>query len=217
MLCCHVYSMLDLARPHLLHFTFKQRMQVSIVATLVLVCAVYLPLHLLRLRIVEDAIITYETHSRLFEQGDILLVKKVWFDPARLHRGDVVMWQLKDEYIRDQRHGVFIVSASRVIDRILGVPGDTIEFTEKGILLNGSPLSQDRYPINATQLPIEGSYTVPPGQYFIYPSCLNVRYGGAVREFIGANFKASRSMVSMENILGKVVMLYYPWGRRRSL
>jgi signal peptidase I len=222
LLFLHIYCLLDAGRPLLPEQSLTKRCKIFAVATFVLLVCFYVPLHMTRRALVEDVVIAYDTRSTVFIQGDMLLVNKYFCKHERLRRGDLVMYAMDGQRINPGEVGIpnvdyVYIPLMRVIDRILGVAGDKVAFTENGIYVNDEKLPDEDGPVNSRELPRDAIFVVPPGHYCVYPSCLRATYPHSDREYPSMGIKLQQSIVVAKKISGKVFMLYCPLSRRRFL
>ena len=109
-------------------------------------------------------------------------------------------------WFREPEHGEIVVFESPVeekknlIKRLIGVPGDTIEFKDNTLYLNGQLYTED-YLSEEVFTGDFGPITIPEGMYFM---CGDNRQ----------NSYDSRSwgLVSQEQLIGKGVAIYWPFG-----
>lgn len=85
------------------------------------------------------------------ESGDLLLTARV-HRPERLRRGDIVVFRSRER-------------AARLVKRLIGLPGERIEFGPGGVVrVNGEPLSEPYAPPSGTY---RGAFEVPPGRFLV--------------------------------------------------
>jgi signal peptidase I len=112
-------------------------------------------------------------------------------------RGDIIVFRFPEDEEKD------------FIKRIVGLPGDTVQLKNKGVLVNGQPLDDKAFTqridpgvIDGTINPRDnfGPVTVPEGSYFVMgdnrDQSLDSRFWGYVRE---------------EKIRGKAFRIYWSW------
>lgn len=221
LLFVHIYAVLDAGLPFMQKLELRRRIKVLAGVTFLLLACVYMPLHMLRRAIVEDVVIEYDTGSATFTYGDILLVSKYFCQRDRLQRGDMVMYGIESQTFHINPHHTggnydnVYIPAMRVIDRILGVAGDIVEFRADGIYVNGDKLAAGMGPVNSSALPREARFEVPAASYLVYPSCLRATYPNRLHDYPATGIKLQQSVVSAQRIVGHVFMLYCPLGKRR--
>ena len=127
--------------------------------------------------------------------GDYLLLNKF----SDIERFDVVVFPPPDE------------EDTQYIKRVIGIPGDSVEYEEDVLYLNGEPVEQEFLPEDPSQevsyfssgdfslLTLLGEEEVPEGQYFVL---------GDNR----LNSRDSRSFgfIEEDSLLGKVSLRYWP-------
>lgn len=128
--------------------------------------------------------------------GDYLLLNKF----SDIERFDIVVFPPPDE------------EDTQYIKRVIGMPGDTVEYEEDVLYLNGEPVDQEFLPADPSDevsyfssgdfslLTLLGEEEVPEGEYFVL---------GDNR----LNSRDSRSFgfVEEESLLGKVSFRYWPF------
>ena len=132
---------------------------------------------------------TIMTGDRVF--GNRLAYK--FSDPKRF---DIIIFKYPDD------------ESQLFIERIIGLPGETVEIHDGNIYINGSDSPLEDVDIKE---PMEGSfgpYTVPEGCYFVMGDNRN-------------NSRDSRywenTFVSEDEILGKAVLRYWPLNKMKLL
>ena len=140
---------------------------------------------LLNLFVVQPTKVRGESMEPTLHTNEYLLVEKISF---RLHlprRGDVVVFK----YPRDE--------AENFIKRVIAVPGDTVEIVSGRVYINGQPIVEPYL----LQLPRESmpSTKIPQGQLFVL---------GDNR--LNSNDSRSFGMVSLDEVLGRAWLRYWP-------
>lgn len=157
---------------------------------------------ILKLFFLDSRMVSSGSMEKTLLQGDYIISWKLHFSdtgpeakiPAGsgLHRQDILLLQLPGE-------------REILIKRLIGLPGDTVEFLENGIAVNGQPLAEPY----AAPLPTPEKavfYRVPAHSVFV----------------LGDNRPASRDsrvfgFVDITAVRGKVLFCYYPFDRWRWL
>ncbi len=118
-------------------------------------------------------------------------------------RGDVVVFLFPQDTSKDY------------IKRVIGLPGDKIQITNKKVYINGklyeTPQAQytDKFVIPAPQSPIDsardnfGPVTVPPNAFFVMGDNRDHSYDSRFWGF-----------VPMDNLKGKALFIYFSWEGR---
>jgi signal peptidase I len=140
---------------------------------------------LLNLFVVQPTKVRGESMEPTLHTNEYLLVEKISyrFHPPR--RGDVVVFK----YPRDE--------AENFIKRVIAVPGDTVEIVSGRVYINGQPTVEPYL----LQLPRESMppTIVPQGQLFVL---------GDNR--LNSNDSRSFGMVSLDEVLGRAWLRYWP-------
>lgn len=105
----------------------------QIIETLVLTVIIFL---VIQNFVAQPYRVEQQSMQRTLEQGQYVLVDKLTprFDPYS--RGDIVVFQPPGDTQRAQ---------VPFIKRVIGVPGDTVEIQNGGVLVNGQPLDESGY------------------------------------------------------------------------
>lgn len=143
--------------------------------------------------------------------GDIILVNKF------LYGAKIPFTDLRLPKLRDPQRGdciVFIYPENPkkdFIKRLVGLPGEVVEIKKGTIFINGKPILElpfsQIYYQNKGDLAQEGKpIVVPENEYFVLGdnsgSSQDSRYWG---------------FVPKNNILGKAILIYWPFGRVRMI
>lgn len=113
-----------------------------------------------------------------------ILADRLAYQQNDPQRGDIVLFSIPLDPAQD------------LIKRVIGLPGETIEVTERTVTINGVPL-EEQY---ITDHPLyNGTWVVPENHYFV----------------LGDNRNDSRDshqwgFLPRENIIAKAVWIYYP-------
>lgn len=126
--------------------------------------------------------------------GDRVLVNKAAYRFHDVHRGDVVVFErppglLADENVKD------------LVKRVIGLPGDTVEFLEDHVIVNGHLLEEPYLtPGTATKAKTLGpSMVVPPGEVLVLG---DNREGSKDGRFFGP--------IKIGSIVGRAFLVYWP-------
>ncbi len=127
--------------------------------------------------------------------GDRVLVNKLAYRLHDVHRGDVVVFERPPE-LKDAPE------VKDLIKRVIGLPGETVEFREGRILIDGHLLDEPYLApgITTESKPETGdSITVPPSQVLVLGD--NRRNSTDGRVF---------GPISQKLIVGRAFVLYFP-------
>lgn len=115
--------------------------------------------------------------------GQYLIINNVSYLLEEPKRGDIIVFQHPQNDLN-------------LIKRVIGLPGDHIEITNRQVKVNGVPLEEPYIQAPPTY---NGAWDVPEGQYFVLGDNRN-------------NSSDSHSWLYLpqENILGKAEVIYWP-------
>lgn len=131
--------------------------------------------------------------------GDYLLMNRF----SDIERSDVIIFPLSDSDMDSSED-----DEKLYVKRVIGVPGDQIEYLGETLILNGEEVEEeyldDSFDYNTASFSLEmlfGVEEVPEGKYFVLGD--NRTIGGSLdsREF---------GFVDSESVLGKVTLRYWP-------
>ena len=140
----------------------------------------------------------------------VILVKKFVVSPIKvngesmmntLHDGDIMILNIIGYRMDDlKRFDIVVVNTKReyIIKRVIGLPGETIEYRDNQLYVNGKKV-KDSYASQETE---DFKVTVKKGHYFVLgdnrTNSLDSRYFG---------------MFSKKDILGKTKLTIFPFNR----
>lgn len=122
--------------------------------------------------------------------GERLLVEKLSYRFREPRRGEVVVFRVPGDPSR------------RFIKRVIGLPGDVIEFRDGRVVLNGH-LLEEPYAAGPTRGP-KGPEVVPPGRYFVLG---DNRANSEDSRFAEVGFVPRRYLI------GRAVWVFWPLSR----
>ncbi|GHO43781.1 signal peptidase I [Ktedonospora formicarum] len=137
--------------------------------------------------------VTSTSMSPALVQSSLVLVNKLAYTTRDPQRGDIVIFH----YPRDTRVAY--------MQRIIGLPGDTIFIDEKHIRVNGHELHEpyaSMTPIN----PFAKTWQVPDHQYFVLGDNRDTSEDSRIWDFVPRDY-----------IIGKVAFVYWPLDRLQSI
>ena len=199
----HSSAALDIVTQTFPDAGMRDRIARSILVSVVLGVALYLPIGVLLTRVADPTVINFEMAP--FKTGDVLMVNH-W---AKLQPGHVVMYELATQIIQDPRAGntaYYTQFTGERIDRILAGPGDRVVW-EKGTLKVNGALSGFQ-PLNPAVVPPKLVVNVPDGHYFILPSTTPF-----VRADSPESLWLSLCVVPTESIAGRMYARTNPFSR----
>lgn len=176
----------DLPRPRLRRWNNLR----EIIDILVLIAAIYALVNLATVRFIVQGVSMEPT----FEDSQFLIVSRVNYLLGEPERGDIVVFHFPgdpdDDYIK----------------RLIGLPGDTVEFREQQLYINGAlhPEPYINEPCRPANCP-ERSWVMGEGEYFFMGDNRNR----------SSDSRVFSAPVRREHIVGEVVVRYWPpsdWG-----
>ncbi|WP_009632752.1 signal peptidase I [Synechocystis sp. PCC 7509] len=133
--------------------------------------------------------------------NDRLIINKWDYHFQSPQRKDIVVFSVTDTI---KAQNPVIKSNEAFIQRLVGLPGETVEVKEGKVFINNQPLQEDyisepaEYQFNST--------TVPPNSYFVLGDSRNNSFDSHIWGFL-----------PKANIIGKAVKIFFPFERRRIL
>jgi signal peptidase I len=134
---------------------------------------------------------SYHVESSSMQPGlavnQYVMVNKTAYFFRNVERGDVVVFHAPRNTNQD------------FIERVVGLPGDTIQMDSTTIRINGTLLNEPyvRVPVN----PVANTWKVPSGQYFVLNDNREVDDDSRTWSFVPKDY-----------IVGKAVLVYWPLG-----
>lgn len=185
--------------------TLPRRAVTGLLMYALLNLAIYLPARWLIQGVASPFSATGIADGGLLRDGDTVVQTGRWNRPRTFHPGDVVIYEIKPI----AEYGAYIRGGTG-IDRIVAGPGDLVTS-------NGTSLFVNRLRIDADHAPLRRPPTLQPfqvtlghDQYFIVPSLFDIQ-GQQTARFQDLLVRAS--VVSQEQISGKVLFRSRPWSR----
>ncbi|HLR91538.1 MAG TPA: signal peptidase I [Atopostipes sp.] len=168
----------------------------DILSTLLYIAFLFVAFFVIQRYFFEPVVVDGDSMEPTLDHGDYLLLNKF----SDIERFDIVVFPPPDEE-----------EETLYIKRVIGMPGDTVEYRNDELYINNEPIEEDFleyssddlnfYPSgNFSLLTLLGEEEVPPGQYFV----------------LGDNRLNSRDsrgfgFVDEESIIGKVSLRYWPF------
>lgn len=120
-------------------------------AVLIAVVAVVVGALLINRFVMFATLVRSDSMRPALEPGDLVLTTRV-HRPARLRRGDIVVFRSRER-------------GGRLVKRLVGLPGERIEFGSGGVVLvNGDPLAEPYARPSGTY---RGAFEVPTGRFLV--------------------------------------------------
>lgn len=134
-----------------------------------------------------------DSMSPVLKNGDIVLVNRIVYNATTPKRGDVIVFKPRGNE-----------NSHYYIKRIIGLPGETIEFIENRIYINGERLDEDYETTNIDYVGVvEDKLTLGNDEYFVL---------GDNRENSEDSRYADIGNVKREYIYGKAWLIVSPKG-----
>lgn len=195
--------------PSLRTASLAHRATVGIATWLLLNAFLYVPAGTLMSRL----IVPIQTDALIGGRGvrpdEVLLHQGPWLRPPSYRNGDVVVYMIH----RRTLPGVYI-QEGRLIDRVLGVPGDAVVMTPTSVTVNGRTLGEaDELPLRSIPLRTD-TFVLEADEYLIVPSLGRFQLYGIDR---APTLPLELMRVRREDILGRIVYRTRPLWRAGSI
>lgn len=156
-----------------------------------LIIAIIILVNLLSVRFVVEG----SSMSPTFETGQYLIVSRIHYLVQSPQQGDILVFHLPINPDRD------------FIKRVIAIPGDTIEFRDTQVYINGIQLDEP-YLTEACDISVCGDaiWQIGLDEYFVMGDNRNL---SSDSRFFGA--------INIEYIVGKAILRYYPFSELDSL
>ncbi len=148
----------------------------------------------------------------VIQDGDGLLCEGAWIRPTTYVPGDIVLYQIDTLIV-----GGIIIEAGYGVNRVVGVPGDHI-MLKKGVLSVNDVEPEERYAPLGRILPI-GDYDVTLGktEYAVFRTVAQWNFYQPENRYVPRALARELSIVSLDDILGRVILRIRPLSRIGSL
>jgi signal peptidase I len=176
----------ELPRPKLHTYEWIR----EIISTIVFLVAVFTLLQLAMPR----SVIHGRSMEPSFEEGQRLVISRINYLVGSPDRGDVVVFNSPSPLTADE---------PSLIKRVIGLPGETIEFRNQQLYINGEPHNEPY--INNACSPLkcpDQTWTLGEDEYFVMGD--NRNNSRDSREF---------NAVPRENFIGEAVLRFWPLDR----
>lgn len=142
----------------------------------------------------------------VFHEGDTIVVR----DSAKIHRGEIVAAQLDSTGLGDGEHDVIIQGLT--VDRVLGLPGDTVTVDGGAVWVNGAHSSMANARIQGTE---DATVKVPPGTVCVWRPGVSVNYDDGPATPGMLRGLSTVECIGDTSIIGRVVAVVSPARDRR--
>lgn len=155
-----------------------------------------------RIFIAEAFFIPSESMEPTLSEGDRIVVTKIFFDISDLKRADVVVFERPDYIPGKEKH---------IVKRVVALPGETIEFKEGRVWIDGDRINEPYTSRKRTDRPrrapefcedaSRNSCTIPEGHVFVM---------GDNRDPNGSLDSRSFGPIDADLIIGEVKVQFWP-------
>jgi hypothetical protein len=187
MLSLHVTSICFALRYFVPDWRLTARLAASLAILFSVSVLIYLPIR----HLIEKVARPLRTQQR------VIIVTPA-ASPKALKRGAWVAYTMsgtQTSFNNAEAHGTVILQDGFGLGKIVGVPGDAINFSKTNFFVNGVGFPRE------PQMPIDGELVVPENHWFIWPDlAMNMR--GAAAGIYMEQLLKNRSLVAQTNFVG---------------
>jgi hypothetical protein len=143
-----------------------------------------------------------------FLRGDVVLISSGLYTLRQPKPGDVVLYEIPRARVGGRYWGMaanYDIQGQR-IDRIIAGPGQQVRMEGTRLLVDEK--TSDYLPLNAARMPGGYNVKVPSGHYLIFPTTAI----GENLSLAGLNWEQV-SLVPAHQIVARVYLRHWPWGR----
>ena len=168
--------------------------------------------------------------SPFFQRYDRILVEKMTYRFRSPQRGEIVYYLRKKFVVvipQALEDITFVLHESKNFERVVGMPGETVEWKNRTLYVNGKEMDKKYYPLITHNLPDHLYFEVPPDTYLVFitymPQETFLNLGGNRAPLLrspGVRFEQSffdAFLVRNNEIIGRALCLYNPPVRRKWL
>jgi signal peptidase I len=137
-------------------------------------------------------------------RGDTMVVRS----NPRVRRGEVVAANLDRSDYGDGDHQVWV--RGLMVERVLGLPGDTLVVHGGALSVNGTPIAKRAMPLGRLSMADNSTVTVPPGNVCLWRPNIRVTFddGPVTPEMQSGN--SPFMLVTDSSIVGRVAAVLSP-------
>jgi len=128
-----------------------------------------------------------------------LIINNLFFDISKIKHGDIVIYDQQITFGQEMR----IRRGRNAFERVIGLPGETVEIEDKKIYVNGVEIEKNKYPLTYTEQSILPSIKVEldTTHCFIFPEIV---YHNASREMVEQTINRACKL-SLDQIKGRAI------------
>ncbi len=173
---------------------------------------VYMPLAHLAGRVVVPLQLVNFAGGPVLSGGDGILYEGPWLRPAAFARGEVVVYTIGPVQgtIPGRGHVAIFIREGLGVDRVLGLPGERVQFKDGVLLINGNPVDPPVVPLGTLVMP-RMDVRLGPQEYAIIPSQLNLNLPPAYGGGVPWDMVRPLTVIPEDRILGRVLWRVHPW------
>lgn len=169
----------------------QENKTIEIIKTIITYLAIILIVVLIRIFLIDPVRVDGASMNTTLADGEIMILNKIVYKKEDIKRFDIVVIKQDDKHI---------------IKRVVGLPGETIEYKDNILYINGKEM-KDPYPSTKTDdFSIEdvGHTKIPGDTYFVMgdnrSDSLDSRY-------------PSVGVIKKENIVGRARLVIWPFNK----
>jgi signal peptidase I len=191
---------------------------------------------------IQLAFVSQDVLAPTFRKGDRVVVDRLTYRLRQPRRGEIVFYKPRKftlKYVYSDIAGVaedlYVVHSKNNLERIVGLPGETIELKDRIVYVNAEPSPPQYSPLVTEQLAFGFKIEIPQDSYCIIYSVAPIEDGPIVSKeaevammelrvprfdkpgVILTDEWAKASIVQKDEIIGLIRCIYYPPERRRWL
>lgn len=188
----HTYSILECIFTGI-YWERNTGILIAIFVILLMIGFAHIFHYLINLRI-EPVIVPGNHWAPTLKSGDAVLFNKLAYKNEKPKRGDIVLYKPATGYIG----GTLVRGDGRSLEKIIGLPGESVKIIEWEILINGNELPKEFYPLASNFLPKNYEETIPEGSYLLMQIYRPEQY-------------SRLSSITELSILGRMIRSYHPF------
>lgn len=205
----HASAAFDVFNQTAVRPSIREMMARSILITIALAVAVYLPAYWALSRVAD--VRTLQVTTEPFHAGDIVVVNRSAHRAGWPWPGQIAMYRLPEKRTPPpgragyRGNAIYHYGGER-IDRVLAVGGDKVVWNNSALTVNG--VRSTLRPLNAAALPVKIELTVPEGDVLILPTTTP-----HLDAAIEMNLLRELSCVPRDEVIGTVYLRTQPFSR----
>ena len=133
----------------------------QVIEWLLLIAAALALALLIKAFLLQAFYIPSESMVPTLETNDRVLVNKLSYKLHDVNRGDIIVFEAPEDEDQDVKD---------LVKRVIGLPGDQVEFREGSVYVNGAPLEESYLApgtVSSQSCGVAASVSVPPNSYWV--------------------------------------------------